>query len=634
MFFTDEPLQLKKGRQTALRALPYVAPERRFASDFDIMSFAPGSGVVCDTETFWNYGLIAFKHLDSQTYFYEEYPFNIERLNYILFKFRIIGFNFKPYDLPLIAQASRGASISQLKELSDSIILRGEQVKAPFLPINNIDLIEVAPLQGSLKLYAARLHAPTIQELPVDPHSELTEQEKIDVRNYCFNDLDCTELLFNELKPQIILREQLGAEYGQDLRSKSDAQIAEAVLNSELKRINGRWPTKGEPEEGYSFRYQVPTWLRFQTEPLQRALAAIEGATFRLQPNGSPALPAEIEALSIAMGSSIYRLGIGGLHSTEKSAAHLPAEGERLLDRDVASYYPFIILNLGLYPKHLGPSFLKVYRTIVERRLEAKRQGNKTVSETLKIVINGSFGKLGQPFSTLYSPDLLIQVTVTGQLALLMLIEAFEHVGISVVSGNTDGIVFRCRKEQEPLAAQIVEWWQRETGFETEETEYKATFSRDVNNYIAVKLDGSVKHKGVYSERGSALNSKLSKNPETLILADAVSAFLTKGTPVAETIRNCRDIKRFLAVRNVKGGAHKGGIYLGKVVRWYYAEGERGAIEYVLTGNKVPKSDGAKPLMQLGEFPSDIDYAWYEREATEMLYDLGYFQRAKQLTFF
>lgn len=634
MFFADEPLQLKKGRQTALLPIPYEPPERRFASDHSIMSFAPGDDVVCDTETFWNYGLIAFKHLGSQAYFYEEYPFNIERLNYILFKFRIIGFNFKPYDLHIIRAALRGDSLESLKTLSDDIILRGEYRKPAFVPINNIDLIEVAPLQGSLKLYAARLHCQTLQEMPVDPHSELTEQEKINTRNYCFNDLDCTELLFNELKEQIKLREQLGAEYGQDLRSKSDAQIAETVLNSELKRINGRWPTKGEPQDGYTFRYQVPPWLRFQTEPLQRALAAIEAATFRLLPNGSPALPAEIEALHIALGLSVYRLGIGGLHSTEKSAAHMPAAGERLLDRDVASYYPFIILNLGLYPKHLGPSFLKVYRTIVERRLEAKRQGNKTVSETLKIVINGSFGKLGQPFSTLYSPDLLIQVTVTGQLALLMLIEAFEHVGIPVVSGNTDGIVFRCRKEQEPLAAQIVEWWQRETGFETEETEYKATFSRDVNNYIAVKLDGSIKHKGVYSERGSALNSKLSKNPETLILSDAVSAFLTKGTPVAETIANCKDIRRFLAVRNVKGGACKDGFYFGKVVRWYYAKGERGAITYVMNGNMVPKTEGAKPLMQLGPFPNDIDYEWYEKKATEILYDLGYFQRAKQLTFF
>lgn len=63
---------------------------------------------------------------------------------------------------------------------------------------------------------------------------------------------------------------------------------------------------------------------------------------------------------------------------------------------------------------------------------------------TFKIVLNGTFGKLGSKYSFLYSPNLMIQVTITGQLALLMLIEALEAAGISVVSANTDGIVSRC----------------------------------------------------------------------------------------------------------------------------------------------------------------------------------------------
>ena len=36
---------------------------------------------------------------------------------------------------------------------------------------------------------------------------------------------------------------------------------------------------------------------------------------------------------------------------------------------------------------------------------------------------------------------MLIQTTVTGQLALLMLIENIELAGFTVVSANTDGIV-------------------------------------------------------------------------------------------------------------------------------------------------------------------------------------------------
>ena len=48
---------------------------------------------------------------------------------------------------------------------------------------------------------------------------------------------------------------------------------------------------------------------------------------------------------------------------------------------------------------------------------DAKRTGDKVTNEAMKIMINGSFGKFGSKWSVLYSPDLLIQTTVTGQLA-------------------------------------------------------------------------------------------------------------------------------------------------------------------------------------------------------------------------
>src|SRR5665648_505827 len=114
-----------------------------------------------------------------------------------------------------------------------------------------------------------------------------------------------------------------------------------------------------------------------------------------------------------------------------------------LIDKDCTSYYPSIILGLRLYPTHMGDCFLEVYETIVNKRLEAKRNKDKVVANALKITINGSFGKLGSKYSNLYAPDLLIQVTLTGQLALLMLIEMIEGIGISIVSGNTDGIVIK-----------------------------------------------------------------------------------------------------------------------------------------------------------------------------------------------
>jgi DNA polymerase elongation subunit (family B) len=619
-----------------LKPLIYKDKIHPVMTDPQLANTPVGDAFAFDVESYWNYFLLSFKHVNSGSivvFETEDRNLDIDKLNWILFRFLLIGFNSNSYDIPMIRAALRNCSAQELKQISNDIIFSGERFNNK-VPYNHIDLIEVAPLQGSLKAYAARLHCERMQELPIDHNAHLTPEEKPIVRNYNWNDLDNTVLLYNELLPHIKLREQLSGEYRQDLRSKSDAQIAEAVIVSELKKLTGKWPKKPEFADDFAFSYQVPTFIRFETPALQDALRVIAETPFTLDRGGSPVMPEALGRLRLNLGGSTYQMGMGGLHSCEKSAAHRADAETVLLDRDVASYYPAIILNQRLYPEHLGKDFLTVYKQIVDRRLEAKRSGNKTMSDALKITINGSFGKFGNAYSTLYSPQLLIQVTLTGQLALLMLIERIENVGIPVVSGNTDGIVIKCPVAKREQLNQIIKEWEFDTNFDTEESEYAALYSRDVNNYIAVKTDGTCKTKGVFSERGSALNSTLSKNPETLLVSDSVQAFLAKGKPIEETVRNCRDVRRFASVRNVKGGAQKDGFYLGKVVRWYYAKNVYGSINYVLTGNRVPKTENAKPLMQLGEFPDDIDYDWYIREAYEMLYDLGYYQRAKQIKFF
>ena len=135
---------------------------------------------------------------------------------------------------------------------------------------------------------------------------------------------------------------------------------------------------------------------------------------------------------------------------------------------------------------------------------------------------------------------------------------------------------------------------------------------------MAIKPDGKVKMKGIYAQDG------LSKNPTNLICMEAVTAYLTASTPLRHTIQACTDIRRFLSIRQVKGGGTYGGQYLGKVVRWYYADGETRHIEYATNGNKVAKSEGAKPLMDLPDsMPADIDYDWYVDEARSILADVG-----------
>jgi hypothetical protein len=129
-----------------------------------------------------------------------------------------------------------------------------------------------------------------------------------------------------------------------------------------------------------------------------------------------------------------------------------------------------------------------------------------------------------------------------------------------------------------------IKFWEKLTGFDTEETEYKGYYARDVNAYFAVKTDGSVKVKGEFSEVGSQSGTQLDTNPAALIISDSIKLLLSKNIPVEKTIRECVDVRRFVIVRNSKApGAHKNREFLGKVLRWYYARGELGAIHYVAT---------------------------------------------------
>uniref|UniRef100_A0AAU7P1N8 DNA-directed DNA polymerase n=1 Tax=Pseudomonas phage GEC_K2 TaxID=3158842 RepID=A0AAU7P1N8_9VIRU len=652
-----------------------------FMSDEELTAMPAGSVFVFDVETYVNFFYVAFKSLDNGKFVaFERSPdhdFNPTKLLWMLWRFCIVGFNSRNYDLPMIELAARGADCKKLKEASDFIIKSGpnygtEKV-TPFAfekkygvqigRYNHIDLIEVAPLQGSLKLYAGRLHCERMQDLPFPEDHVLTQEDAEIVRPYCCNDLSNTELLFNELAPELKLRAEMSEEYGVDLRSKSDAQVAEAVINSELQKVLGYYPKKPTLSADTVLVYEVPDFVCYQTTQLREMLEVVRNARFYLDGLGSPIMPPELEKLKVTIGGSTYKLGMGGLHSTEKKTAHYATDEIILADNDVESFYPRTILNQRLCPPHLGDAFLTVYEKIVNTRIHAKAEAAKakkagdraaakkwkTVADSLKITINGSFGKLGNKYSTLYAPQLMLQVTITGQLVLLMLIEALEQIGIEVISGNTDGIISKYHKSRHDEVRALIAAWEEWTGYKTEETRYKAVFSRDVNSYVAIKEDGGdpearfideqlgAKTKGAYCERGSALNSILSKNPETLICSDAVVRFLVDGTPVEKTIKECRDFRRFVAVKNVRGGGEKNGRYLGKVVRWYYPKNEAGYIAYVSSGNKVGKTDGARPVMDLPtEFPDDINYDWYINEAVEMLYDCGRLKKAKTaaLSFF
>ena len=587
--------------------------------------------IILDTECYLNYFLLTVMDEQGKKLInfekFNDSDFPSERVRAVMNKRTTVGFNSNSYDLPMIAAACAGGSNAELKALSDELIVSGkpswlvcreQDVDVPSV-WDHIDLIEVAPGQASLKIYAGRIDAPKMQDLPLAPSKVITEQDRRNLLSYCRNDVDNTLLLMRSLQKQLDLREKMSSQYKIDLRSKSDAQIAESVIKLELTKKTKKRYYRPEIKTGTVFKYTLPDFIRFETPQLKAVLELVLSSDFVVGANGQIEMPDCLSGLSIDFFGGSYRMGIGGLHSSEKCTAHEASDGIVIEEVDAASYYPNIILGQNLYPKHLGLPFLDVYGEIVKTRLEAKAAGDKVTADTLKITINGSFGKLGSKWSLLYAPDLMIQTTISGQLALLMLIESFELAGICVVSANTDGIVLKYERSRMNDVRSIEMGWELDTGFTLEETEYKAIYSRDVNNYIAIKPNGQHKGKGAYADAG------LMKNPANRICVAAVVSFLKDGVTVDATIKACRDVAQFATIRQVKGGAQKDGEYLGKAVRWYYSRKTETPIIYASNGNKVARSDGAMPLMDLpSDFPTDIDYDWYTTEAERILKEVGY----------
>jgi hypothetical protein len=621
--------------------------------------------LINDDEVYQNYFVSMFRSVQTgSVVFIERYgehqslsEMESAKLRWILDNFQTIGFNSLSYDLTINALAIEGFDTANLKLASDKLIveqmrpaevLRAGRTKR--LECNHVDLIEVAPLFGSLKTYAGRLHVPKLQDLPFHPATVLSPQQAAIVRWYCVNDTTATGYLNEHLREHIELRVQFGEQYGEDWRSLSDAQMAEQVIRHEIKRVTGKWPPRPKKGQavGTRFRYQPPSYIGFQDAGLKEALRIMSSEDIVVGPTGHAECPKIIREQKVIIAGKPYTIGMGGLHSKEKRQAVVSGPHLRVIDRDVTGYYPNLILRNGFAPPQLGQVFLRAFGGMVDRRTVAKREVErldkigfpkddprykmiKAEADGLKISNNGIFGKEMDPYSVVYDVPSGVHVTLTGQLSLLMAIEWLEMAGIPVVSANTDGIVVACPSDKYDLMLEIFAAWERRTGLETEETEYRALYSRDVNSYIAVKMDGKTKTKGAYCERGSAHNSVLSKNPEHLICSDAAQAFLAKGTPIEETVRNCRDVRRFVSVRQVTGGGVKVWSpdhveFLGKTIRWYYGVDVPGEIVYAKNGNKVPKTDGARPLMELpadNAVPPDVDYDWYIAFAQRILVEVG-----------
>lgn len=357
--------------------------------------------LIVDTETYPNLFSIGFRRVsDGKTVTMFMQPngtMDTARMTALMKNNTIVTYNGLNFDLPIITLAGEGATCTEIKDAADRIIVGGVKywqvedvlgIRIPYL--DHIDLMEPQPNAfASLKTLQGRLHGRKMQDLPYPPDHVLSDKERDEVLAYMENDLEATCNLYRALEPDLQLREQLSNKYRRDFCSKSDAQIGEAIIRLRAEEHLNRRIYKRDKVGGESFKYTPPEYLKFRNPELQEILARLKDTTFRTDSKGKANLPEWLDGRKITIGETTYAIGIGGLHSTEANrAVHADDENE-LIDFDVASYYPAIILNSGLYPKAIGPIFLEIYDGIRKERLEAKKRSkeiDKEIAELEKLL--------------------------------------------------------------------------------------------------------------------------------------------------------------------------------------------------------------------------------------------------------
>lgn len=220
---------------------------------------------------------------------------------------------------------------------------------------------------------------------------------------------------------------------------------------------------------------------------------------------------------------------------------------------DVASYYPHLMTICGYTSRNIPSP--EVFENVLEQRMKAKAAGDKATANALKLVVNTTYGAMLNQYNDLFDPLMGRSVCITGQLFLLEMAQnLYQNVeDLVIVQLNTDGVMIEFYEDQYEEVLAIVNEWQSRTGFELEEDSVALIAQKDVNNYVEVQPNGSVKTKGGYLVRGIAPAGAFNVNNNACIVATALKEYFVNGTPVEETINGCDDIFQFQII--AKAGA-------------------------------------------------------------------------------
>lgn len=599
---------------------------------------------IYDLEVFPNFFSATFKNVDTKEvivfYKHEGKQNQInELIDFLKSNIYLIGFNNDKYDNLLLNKIlSSEITCEDLFNLSKLIISNrdsffiNKQIKELYSykkPYGSLDLMMIHrfdKLMVGLKQCSVNLKWHKIQDLPKAYDSEVSIDEIDKILSYNLNDVLITEKLFEISLDEIRLRQSVGRKYNVDLMNASRSKMADILMTKMYADTSNLDYSdfKDLRDTQTLIKLSDIVWdkISYSTPSMQAVLAKIKNTTIDIS-SGDVNFN-----ISVIIDSCRHDIAKGGLHSNNKPDVYESTDDIKLIDVDFGSFYPSLMINLGIYPLQLGDTFLDVLKTITTQRLLAKKNKDKVEADALKIVINSCYGKLGFEKGYMYSPKSMYSVTVNGQLILLMLIEQLSNIGVECFYSNTDGATFKVPVNLQDEFYKVCNDFVKFVNIELEYTEYSKCILRDVNNYLILKPNGEVKEKGSF-----VTSIQLDKGFNMPVVAKAVKAYFTEGIPVRQFIESHNDIYDFCKSQKVgnqytverhyiKDSKHCIEV-MQKTNRYYVSK--RGDVLYKKKGEQLNNLVAGFTVTIFNDyFDSDdykIDYDYYVHEANSLIHN-------------
>ena len=446
-----------------------------------------------------------------------------------------IGYNTRNYDKWIMRGVVEGFSPEELKALNDWIIAGNPAWKYPdFAPggfnMNNID-VYLDSYPTSLKGIEGHLYMNIVESsIPFDYPKKLTKKQIKDTIKYCRHDVESALVIYDLREDYFRNKFKVGDLAGID--TLDAISMTNAELTAKMLKAN-------KYEHNDEFCLSFPTDVNYDYIPqgvVDFFKEAIE--------NHETYDPTE-KSYEFSIGDCPVKVAWGGIHAAIPQYEFKEGNGRLLFDADVGSFYPHDMVLKGHLSRNI-PSY-QIFEHILETRMKAKKAGDKATANALKLIVNTTYGASGAKFNDLYDPCMAHSVCMDGQLYLL---ELAEHLykdipGLVIVQLNTDGVMYEIDAEQKEAADAILKEWQERTNFTLEVDNIKELHQKDVNNYIWVEPDGSIKTKGGDLVRGVSTAGQFKVNNEAVVVAEAIVEALVHGVDPADYINACDDIRKF-----------------------------------------------------------------------------------------